>query len=133
MKKVLTFIAILGLTGCSTILNGTNQEIKVTASNLGNGSIEVASSGTQYVETLPVLLQTHPSDKKTPITISTVGSCIHPNKIILRTQLSNYYWLNVLNGFGFFIDYATGSMWQYPETAKIEVRRKDYCQESPST
>jgi len=133
MKKVLSFIVMFGLTGCSTMFNGTNQKINVTATNLDSENIKVTSSNIQYIETLPATLHTHPSDRKPPITISTIGDCINPGQIILRTKLADSYWLNVLNGIGFFIDFATGSMWQYPEAVQIEVRRKDYCKENPQT
>jgi hypothetical protein len=133
MKKVLCFITIVGLTGCSTILNGTNQKISVTSTNHDSENIKVTSSNIEYIETLPATLHAHPGDRKAPITISTIGNCINHSQIILRTKLADSYWLNAFNGIGFFIDYATGSMWQYPETAQIEVRRKDYCQDSPQT
>ncbi len=127
MKKILALTSVLSMAGCSTLMNGTSQEINVTTFTLQNSDIKVESSDTEYVDTLPATLHIYPSDKKLPLTITTLGECVQPNKVTLRKELADYYWLNALNGFGFFVDYATGAMWQYPESAQIEVHSKEYC------
>ena len=124
---------IFGLAGCSTILNGTTQSINVATSSLDIENVIIESSGIHYRETLPTTLHIDSIDKNYPITISTTGNCINPNKIKLRKQIAHTYWLNAFNGFGFFIDYATGSMWQYQDEVRFDVRRKDYCQEKTTS
>jgi hypothetical protein len=51
----------------------------------------------------------------------------------LRKELADYYWLNIFNGVGFFVDYATGAMWKYPESAQIRTYRKDHCGETAAS
>ena len=95
-----------------------------------SSDIKVESSATKEIKTLPATIYIYPDDIKAAITITPVGDCIKSNHTILRKELATSYWLNVFNVVGFFIDYSTGAMWQYPESIKIGVYRKDHCQEA---
>ena len=129
MRNVLLGSAIIGLAGCSTLINGTQQTITVTSLNYNNSKIQIETPSNKSIEVLPAQLYIYPSDKKPPLTITTIGNCIKPDKVILRKQLADHYWLNIFNGVGFFVDYATGAMWQYPKSTKIHTYRKDHCSE----
>ncbi len=127
MKKSLIAITLLCLTGCSTMFNGTSQTIQASTASFKNSDILVTLPTTQYVKPLPSELNIPPLESKLPITITPIGDCIKPIKVAVHKELANSYWLNALNGIGFFIDYATGAMWQYPESVKVGVYRKDHC------
>jgi len=109
------------------MFNGTSQTIKASTSSFQNSNIQVTSPTGQYVKSLPSELHIPPVEHKLPITVTTIGDCIKPNTVVVYKELADSYWLNILNGIGFFIDYATGAMWQYPESVKIGIYRKDHC------
>lgn len=42
-------------------------------------------------------------------------------KLVLRREVDDLYWINVYNLFGFLVDFATGAMWDYgPKTAQLQ-------------
>ena len=131
MRIALLTSTLLALTGCSTIINGTHQTITITSLNYNNSNIQIESSSNKSIKALPAKLDIYPSNEKPPLTITSIGNCIKPDKVILRKQLADHYWLNIFNGVGFFVDYATGAMWQYPASAEIHTYRKDHCTEIP--
>ncbi len=133
MKKILTSIAVVVLTGCSTMINGTDQTIKISGPkyipDLYNAKVEIKSDTLTYTRSLPAQISVYPESKKLPLTITTVSDCLIDESITIRKELASAYWLNVFNGFGFFVDYATGAMWQYPEETLFHVQRRDLCEE----
>jgi len=113
------------------MINGTDQTINISGPtyipDVYNAKVEIKSDIATYNSQLPTQIAVYPESKKFPITITTLSECLTKKTVIIRKELASTYWLNVLNGFGFFVDYATGAMWQYPEQTLINTQRIDFC------
>ena len=125
MYKLIAPVFTLLLSGCSTMINGTNQEIVISSDNYEVSDIEIVQGKHKTDTTIPAWMTLYPEDKNMPIIVTTQGECVHSKSTTLRKSISKSYWLNIFNIVGFFIDDATGAMWQYPERTRIQVR-KDY-------
>ncbi len=129
MKKVITGLAILAISGCSTMINGTSQSIALMSNDFENIDIKVQAVNQRVSNRLPANLPVYAGNAKAPITVTISQSCYEPTSVTLRKELADSYWLNVFNGIGFFVDYATGAMWQYPEEVVVRVSKIGYCTE----
>ncbi len=94
-----------------------------------NIDIKVQAVNQRVSNRLPANLPVYAGNAKAPITVTISQSCYEPTSVTLRKELADSYWLNVFNGIGFFVDYATGAMWQYPEEVVVRVSKIGYCTE----
>lgn len=125
MKHLIAIVLTALLSGCSTMINGTSQEIVISSDSYEVSDIEIVQGKNKTDTTIPAWMTLYPEDKSMPITVTTQGECVHSKSTTLRKSVAKSYWLNIFNIVGFFIDDATGAMWQYPESTQIHVS-KDY-------
>jgi hypothetical protein len=125
MKHLIAIVLTALLSGCSTMINGTSQEIVISSDSYEVSDIEIVQGKNKTETSIPAWVTLHPEDKGSPIIVTTEGKCVHSESTTLRKGVAKSYWLNIFNIVGFFIDDATGAMWQYPERTRIQVR-KDY-------
>ena len=120
MKKiflylVLPFCLILG--ACSTVVNSTTQVVEIT-SNPPNAKLTI--DGRQFGTTPQVVN----IERGTNHAVKLELPGYTPYEIQLTTKLSNWVWLNVLNGFipGFTIDYLNGAMYRlHPDSLNLPL------------
>ena len=108
-------------------MNGTSQKITIGSDSYLSSEIEIVQGNNKQRSSIPEWITLYPEDKYVPIKITTIGECIRPKSHILRREVAGAYWLNVFNIVGFFIDDATGAMWQYPDEVILEVSRDHEC------
>ncbi len=117
MKSVLVMIAMMGLTGCATILNDDTQRVNVTTS--GNVKTEIQINGQTYQAPLIVTLDRAEKD--------VVIKAKNPNctqEYLLKSKVDNKFWLNILSGgtFGSTTDYASEEMWAYQDEVELKCK-----------
>ena len=127
MYKLVILTLTLLATGCSTILNGTSQKVTIGSDSYLSSEIEIVQGNKKQLSSIPEWITLYPEDKYVPIKITTTGECIRSKSHILRREVAGAYWLNVFNIVGFFIDDATGAMWQFPDEVILEVSRDHEC------
>lgn len=125
MKKLIAIALTASLSGCSTMINGTSQEIVISSDSYELSDIEIVQGKNKTDTTIPAWMTLYAEDKGVLITVTTQGECVHSESTTLRKSVAKSYWLNIFNIVGFFIDDATGAMWQYPERTRLHVS-KDY-------
>ncbi len=119
MKKLylLITIGLLSLTGCSTMINTTTQEVELK-SNPPNAKITV--DGKKF-GTSPQVVNI---DRNSDHVIKFELDGYEPYETQLTRKMSLWFWGNVLNGFipGMAIDYFTGSMYNLlPEQVATDL------------
>ncbi|MDP1995105.1 MAG: PEGA domain-containing protein [Ignavibacteria bacterium] len=110
-------IGLLSLTGCSTIINTTTQEVELK-SNPPNAKITV--DGKKF-GTSPQVVNI---DRSGDHVIKFELDGYEPYETQLTRKMSVWFWGNALNGFipGMTIDYFTGSMYNLlPEQVVTEL------------
>ena len=117
MKSVLVMIAMLGLTGCATILNDDTQRINVTTSN--NVKTDIQISGQTYQAPSIITLD---RSKKDLVIKAKNPNCTQ--QYLLKSKVDNKFWLNILSGgtFGSTTDYASEEMWSYQDEVELKCK-----------
>ena len=129
MKKlVLLAFALAGLSGCATIVKGSSQTMNVAT---GTGK-QVNAVVTSANGTMPVLLPQAVSVEKSSDDIIiniTESECIVPSTTIIKSNLSGWFWGNIIFGglLGSTTDLASGSAWEYDNNVLVNVAEKEKC------
>lgn len=127
MYKLIALALMFFVSGCSTLINGTSQEVTIVGGNFQSTEIEIVQGTNMKQSSIPAWIQLYPEDKNAAITVTTKGDCVSPYSVVLRREIATAYWLNIFNIVGFFIDDATGAMWQFPDSAIIQVSKDHQC------
>jgi len=127
MKLILGLYCCISLVGCSTMMNGVNKEVKVVNSDMAGLSVIIEYDGVKTSEEIPSTFTLFPDKERQSISIAISDGCYEEKTHKIQSQLAISYWLNVLNIIGFFVDYATGAMWQLPEYVILPVNRLENC------
>ncbi|MCL9782955.1 hypothetical protein M9194_16115 [Vibrio sp. S4M6] len=133
MKKILTLgiaASVLTLSGCSTMFNSGSQTIVATAPDK-NVNVDVTTASSTYQTTLPTTIVTAPSSTR-DVTIKVDDKCYKNTSVTVNKSVTPSYWANILNGWGFLIDYATGDMWKYDSQVLVPTEKKTDCVASKS-
>lgn len=119
MKKLFLPVILL-LSGCATIMTGTNQKVEVTALNQKNEAVLnhascsiVDSTGAVYP------LDTNPGEAtvpkgKGPLQVKCTQLGYKDYAGAINSHFNGISVLNVIFWPGFFVDMATGAIQQYP-------------------
>lgn len=130
MKKLLILgvaVSAVMLSGCSTMFNGGSQTIVATSSNPDQKvKVDVSTPNESYQTTLPATIVTSPSSNK-EVTIKVDDKCFNSTSVTVNKSVTPSYWANLLNGWGFLIDYATGDMWKYDTKVLVPTEKKTDC------
>ncbi len=123
--KILTPIiaAIVLSSGCSTMYNSGTQTILARSVDGNQGiKVEVTSSSGTYPTQLPATIAAEPSNDGVQIRV--VDSCYDNTQMEVGKSITPSYWVNILNGWGFLMDWGTGKMWKYNSNVAVPVNKK---------
>lgn len=114
-------LAVVQLSACATIFNEGSQRIYVETSPPAtvNAIVHDNKRATYQVQ-LPTVIRARPSSFSS-LVISLDDECYSSSYSVVRQNISNIYWLNVLNWHGFYIDYFTGGMWRYDDQVRVPM------------
>jgi len=131
MKKFLVLgiaASAVTLSGCSTLFNSGSQTIVATSPDK-NVNVDVTTASSTYQTTLPTTIVTDPSSTR-DVTIKVNDKCYKDTSVTVHKSVAPSYWANLLNGWGFLIDYATGDMWKYDSQVLVPTEKKTDCVEA---
>jgi hypothetical protein len=117
MKSVTAVLAIIALSGCSTILNEETQKINITSSNAQpiTGSVDgVPFNG-------PGIVQVKRANADKVVKVDTPDCA---KETLLAKQVDSKFFINVLSGgaLGSTTDYASEEMWKYDDNVVIQCK-----------
>lgn len=127
MKVLTPILASLVLTtGCSTMYNSGSQTIMARSTDGQEGiKVEISSASGSYPAQLPATIAAEPSN--TAVEIKVVDQCYDQTQVSVGKSVTPSYWANLLNGWGFLIDWATGKMWKYDSNVSVPVNKNSAC------
>lgn len=130
MKELKTRIVLLSslvlLSGCSTMFNNGSQTMMVRGADSEEGvKVEIQSSDGVYPTKLPATVVASPSNQGVQITVT--DKCYDRTVTNVKKRVTPSYWANILNIYGFGIDWATGDMWKYDNNTTVLLRKKESC------
>ncbi|CAH0541966.1 hypothetical protein [Vibrio marisflavi] len=128
MKKLIALgiaASVVTLSGCSTMFNSGSQTIVATSPDK-NVNVDVTTASSTYQTTLPTTIVTNPSSTR-DVTIKVNDKCYKNTSVTVHKSVTPSYWANILNGWGFLIDYATGDMWKYDNQVLVPTEKKADC------
>jgi hypothetical protein len=128
MKKTLTFVSLLALTGCASIIDGTHQSINLVPSDGGKIPATVESSSGSKKVTLPAVINVDRSKKDIVVKVED-SKCYDGASHTIQSSMNPMILLNVLSGglLGSTTDFSTGAAWEYDNNAVVYINKKDTC------
>tara|TARA_B110000196_G_scaffold250920_1_gene220284 strand:- start:434 stop:829 length:396 start_codon:yes stop_codon:yes gene_type:complete len=127
IKVLAATSAILSLTACSTMFNNGSQSLMLNSSNGSEGiKVNVTGPDGSYPTTLPATVASSKSSFA-DLSVTVTDKCYDSTQTNVSKSVTPSYWANILNGYGFVIDWATGAMWKYDNNTSVIVNKKDNC------
>lgn len=121
------FLIVSLLSSCSTMFNSGSQSILARSSDGKRGiKVQINSSSGSYETELPSNIITHPSSFETT-NILVIDQCYNSTTTMINKTIASSYWANILNIYGFLIDWVTGAMWRYDSNVLVLVDKKRTC------
>ena len=112
IKLIPVFFAIF-LSGCATIFNGGNQEVRLSTPGNKQVKVMVTNAGNNYERVLPSTISAvHDMDS---VSVMVKGGDYRNAVYVVPKSITPSFWINILFWPGFFLDLATGDMWKYPK------------------
>ncbi|PCJ71884.1 MAG: hypothetical protein COA62_04800 [Rhodobiaceae bacterium] len=118
---VLMVVAALG--GCSTIVNGSSQQISVQTPNANGASCELKSPDGQYFVTTPGTVTV--SKSKHDLAVKCTKDGFSDGITTISSTFEGMTLGNVLIGgvIGVGVDAASGAMNQYPNSIQVQMQK----------
>jgi hypothetical protein len=107
MRLACVAAAALSVVGCSTVVNGSYEEIKFTSEPSGADVI----IGDAPKGQTPAVIQVHRSDDPVKVEIRKEG--FESQTVELTTQLEEVSLVNIIFPIGFAVDYVSDAMHQF--------------------
>ena len=128
MRKKLMVIALssvcLAQFGCATLFNNSNETIIIRGANDEEAEVRVEAPTSTYKSKLPVTYTGKPSGAKS-VTVILTDKCYQPTSVTVDTSVNTTAWLNLLNGWGFLVDWITGAIWDYEGNTLMQLEKKE--------
>lgn len=119
MKKILALsgAAVIGLSGCATILNDDTQQVNISSSNAKE--IKGTVDGRPFTGPGVVTLTRKKENKI--VNVETPGC---QKSTVVESNVDPKFFINILSGgaFGSTTDYATEEMWRYSDNIVISCK-----------
>ena len=119
---MLVFVGVSQLSGCATILNGTNQNITVLTPPTSDAQCALENDkGKWHINTTPSQIVVRRSDKNLRITCE--KNEFNKKTISVKPELSNIVYANILFSgvVGGTIDRTNGSAYSYPSEINVHL------------
>ncbi|MCX8500434.1 MAG: hypothetical protein ORO03_01880 [Alphaproteobacteria bacterium] len=113
---------ILGVSGCATMFTDSHQMMTVTSNPEGAKCVVMRNSGlVSTVDSTPGSFAVKRGMNDIETTCEATG--YNTTKVYRATGFNTMSLWNLLNGFGFIVDFATGSLFEY-DSSPIYVGMK---------
>ena len=112
------------LSACATMFADREQTINLNPSQQEGDGVQVvvsSSSGTQRVQ-LPATVNVRSGEDRVIIRLQ--DDRYELTEVNVGRSIRGVYWVNILNGWGFLIDYLTGAMWRYDDLVVVPTDPK---------
>ena len=93
-----------------------------------NVPISIHTPSGTYKDITPTILNIQPGVSSGDYIIQVDEPCFGMTNIVIKRDLAGSYWLNSFNLIGFFIDHATGAMWNYQEKVMVPIQIAKNCE-----
>ncbi len=117
MKKVITGLAVLALSGCSTMFNESEQNVRLDSYGNYNVPISILTPSGTYKDVTPTIINIQPGARSSDYIVQVDEPCYGVTKVVVKKELATSY-----------CDYATGAMWGYEEKVMVPVQRTLNCE-----
>ena len=131
MNKFWTIILLFNLVGCASMFGEGQQFISIETSTGDKAKAEIRTPNSTFKKEIPAQINVDKGWGK--VIISVNDDCYKQSSVELDNGIEPAFWLNIFNGYiGFFIDVATGSMWEYDSNVSVELEKSDECKAESS-
>ena len=123
-KESLAILVIVGaLGGCSTIVNGSSQQISVQTPNADGAACELKSPDGQYFVTTPGSVTV--SKSKHNLAVKRTKDGFSDGITTISSTFEGMTFGNILFGgvIGVGVDAASGAMNQYPNSVQVQMQK----------
>jgi hypothetical protein len=128
MKRVLILLCLTLISGCSTLINGTDQVVIIDNYYKEKEQIRVYTPYSDYLDIMPAKLHISGGVQGgRGYSVQFTNECYSQQYFQVDRSLRGSYWLNILNVVGFFVDFGTGAMWEYPSILRMPMGRDEVC------
>ena len=111
------------INGCATMFNSGSQTIQTIPSDPdAKVDVLIITPSGSYRAKLPTTITAEPSNSEVRVEIT--DKCYYKTSTTVGKSVTPSYWVNILNGWGFLIDWATGKMWKYDNSVRVITDKK---------
>ncbi|MBV1774981.1 hypothetical protein KSF73_04560 [Burkholderiaceae bacterium DAT-1] len=118
LASTLALAAVIGLSGCATILNEPTQTVNVSSST--GSPIKGSIDGTPFTAPGPVQVKRANANK---VVIVETDGCAQ--QTVMEKSVDTKFFINILSGgaFGSTTDYTTEKMWKYNDSVVVSCSK----------
>ena len=134
LKGISLTLLLFLFSSCASMYNGDKQTMIIRSADGTSGvKVKVTVPTGAYIASLPATVLAESDNKG--VRVKVIDPCYVSTETEVERSVTASYWSNVFNvwlwGLGFWLDYLTGSMWEYESDTILNLSRKPDC--SPTT
>ena len=117
--KLMPVFPVLLLSGCATIFNGGDQDVRLSTVDDKKVKVMVTNAGSRYESVLPATISAVHDIESVSVMVKDGDS---KNAVyVVPKNITPSFWANVFFPPGFLLDLATGNMWKYPSNYTVPI------------
>jgi len=122
MKNIIVVILSVSAVGCASMFGESQQLISIETNTGEKAKIETSDS--TFIKEIPAEITVNKGWGSVKVTVE--DECYLRTTQDVGDSIEPAFWLNIFNFYlGWFIDLATGSMWEYDSSTVVTLQEKD--------
>lgn len=125
MKKISFLVIIFSFVfGCASMFGESQQMISIETHNGEKAKAKIETPDSTFVKEIPADITINKGWGSVKVTVE--DECYLRTSEEVGDSIEPSFWLNIFNAYvGFFIDAATGAMWEYDSSTVVTLQEKD--------
>jgi FlaG/FlaF family flagellin (archaellin) len=133
MKPVPLVLVSIGAAlaaGCSTLTQGTSQEISLVTPGADGATCTVSEAPGDVMATVTTPASVRLSRSRKDVQVSCQKEQYKPESVIIRSKFANRSMIQM--PVGYLVDGVSGAMWQYPSEVRVALTRSPSASSTPA-
>ena len=124
MKNIIMMILSVSVLGCASMFGESQQLISIETNTGEKAKAKIETSDSTFIKEIPAEITVNKGWGSVKVTVE--DECYLRTTQDVGDSIEPAFWLNIFNFYlGWFIDLATGSMWEYDSSTVVTLQEKD--------
>lgn len=117
-------ILSVSVLGCASMFGESQQLISIETNTGEKAKAKIETSDSTFIKEIPAEITVNKGWGSVKVTVE--DECYLRTTQDVGDSIEPAFWLNIFNFYlGWFIDLATGSMWEYDSSTVVTLQEKD--------